>query len=103
MWTKYAYNVGGLLFTLDEIEHGILRCNKGHPNNKKAVFKESDDRKSLIMTTLDPRIHFALNCGAQSCPPIRIYQKEKLEQQVWQEIFPQPNLINNLPINPSFN
>ena len=23
--------------------------------------------------TLDPRIHFALNCGAKSCPPIAAY------------------------------
>jgi hypothetical protein len=23
---------------------------------------------------LDPRIHFALNCGAVACPPIRIYR-----------------------------
>ena len=22
----------------------------------------------------DPRIHFALNCGAKGCPPIRFYK-----------------------------
>ena len=25
MWNAYSYYVGGQLFTLDEIEHGILR------------------------------------------------------------------------------
>ena len=28
---------------------------------------------------VDPRIHFALNCGAASCPPIRIYTPDRLE------------------------
>jgi len=81
MWSRFAYNVGGLLFTLDEIEHGILRCNKGHPNDNKPKFTD-DARKALILKHLDPRIHFALNCGAQSCPPIRIYQSDKLDQQL---------------------
>lgn len=28
---------------------------------------------------MDPRIHFALNCGAASCPPIRVYTPDRLE------------------------
>ena len=32
MSSRFAYNVGGLMFTLDEIEHGVLRCNRGHPS-----------------------------------------------------------------------
>ncbi|MEM6268458.1 MAG: DUF547 domain-containing protein [Bacteroidota bacterium] len=31
---------------------------------------------------LDPRIHFALNCGAMSCPPIRYYEVTKIEAQL---------------------
>ena len=79
MWTRFAYNVGGLTFTLDEIEHGILRCNQGHPKDNRPMFEDAP-RKSLALTSLDFRIHFALNCGANSCPPIRIYQAEKLDQ-----------------------
>ncbi|MEB3186225.1 MAG: DUF547 domain-containing protein [bacterium] len=30
----------------------------------------------------DPRIHFALNCGAVSCPPIREYEAEHLDAQL---------------------
>lgn len=29
---------------------------------------------------MDKRIHFALNCGARSCPPIRVYTPEELEE-----------------------
>jgi hypothetical protein len=31
---------------------------------------------------MDPRIHFALNCGAKSCPPIRFYDPEEVNQQL---------------------
>jgi hypothetical protein len=31
---------------------------------------------------LDPRIHFALNCGAMSCPPIRFYVPDEIESQL---------------------
>lgn len=29
---------------------------------------------------MDPRIHFALVCGAKSCPPIRLYSAANLEE-----------------------
>ena len=82
MWSRFAYKVGENLFTLDEIEHGILRCNKGHPKDSIPMFEAEDSRQFLVQKNLDPRIHFALNCGANSCPPIRIYQAEKLEKQL---------------------
>lgn len=28
---------------------------------------------------MDPRIHFALVCGAKSCPPIKLYTPDNLE------------------------
>lgn len=29
---------------------------------------------------MDPRIHFALVCGAKSCPPIKLYSGSNLEE-----------------------
>ena len=29
---------------------------------------------------MDPRIHFALNCGAKSCPAIKVYREDVLEE-----------------------
>ena len=83
MWTKYAYNVGGLLFTLDEIEHGVLRCNRGHPKDQKPLFSDEEPRISLALGSLDPRIHFALNCGATSCPPIRFLEDANFAEFVF--------------------
>ena len=33
-----------------------------------------------VVTPLDPCIHFALVCGAKSCPPIKVYTAEALEE-----------------------
>jgi hypothetical protein len=30
----------------------------------------------------DPRIHFALNCGAKGCPPIAFYHGDKLDTEL---------------------
>jgi hypothetical protein len=76
-----AYKIGGQRVSLDDIEHGILRGNRGHPLLLGPHFA-SDDPRLEWMLPLDPRIHFALNCGARSCPPIRSYEPEKLDAQL---------------------
>jgi hypothetical protein len=38
--------------------------------------------KQLAVTKIDFRIHFALNCGAKSCPPISFYNYEKINKQL---------------------
>lgn len=47
-WKKKICRIDGDVLTLDHMEHEILR----------PVFK-------------DPRVHFAINCAARSCPPLR--------------------------------
>ena len=34
----------------------------------------------IVKDPLDPRIHFALVCGAKSCPPIKVYTSGALEE-----------------------
>lgn len=60
-WKKKICRIDGKIMTLDDIEHGILRPR----------FK-------------DPRVHFAINCAAKSCPPLRSepYQGNVLDQQL---------------------
>jgi len=69
--------------SLDDIEHGILRrfrykYSLGYLPN---LFVASQIKKWAV-TTMDFRIHFALNCGAKSCPPIAFYSVDKLEEQL---------------------
>jgi hypothetical protein len=33
-----------------------------------------------VVRPVDPRIHFALNCGAASCPAIKLYSTDTLEE-----------------------
>ena len=47
-WKKKIVRIDGKVISLDHVEHEILR-----PRYK------------------DPRVHFAINCAAKSCPPLR--------------------------------
>lgn len=61
IWTKEWFQIGGEDFSLDRIEHKILR-------------KEFEE----------PRIHFAVNCASISCPILRneAYTADKLDAQL---------------------
>lgn len=75
--------VAGEAMSLDDIEHGILRHSKikwslGHLGKLFPSKRE----KELRVQKLDYRIHFALNCGAKSCPPIAFYSDETMNTQL---------------------
>jgi hypothetical protein len=60
-WKKKICRIDGGIITLDDIEHKILRPR----------FK-------------DPRVHFAINCAARSCPPLisEPYEGSNLDEQL---------------------
>lgn len=68
------YNISNFIFSLDDIEHGLIRSNRPHPSqlNASNYFDLIDARANLKILKFDPRIHFLLNCGATSCPAINI-------------------------------
>lgn len=75
--------IAGKNFSLDDIEHGFLRHSKvkwslGYIGK---LFPGKTE-KELRVAVLDPRLHFALNCGAKSCPPIAFYGPENIDQQL---------------------
>ena len=78
-YARFAYLVNGLVFSLNDIEHGVLRENRAGLG--RTAFAKTDSRTGYILP-LEPRIHFALNCGAVSCPPIRVYSGADLENQL---------------------
>lgn len=80
---KKQINIAGESFSLDDIEHGILRRSKvkwslGYFNKPFPGKTE----KALRVDQLDYRLHFALNCGAKSCPPIAYYNPESINKQL---------------------
>ena len=60
-WKKKIARIDNQLLTLDNIEHDILRPR----------FK-------------DPRVHFAINCAARSCPPLyrEAFESDRLDVQL---------------------
>jgi len=75
--------VAGKTFSLDKIEHGLLRKSsiKWSLGYLSKLFPGKLE-KDLRVDKLDNRIHFALNCGAKSCPPIAFYSAEKINEQL---------------------
>lgn len=60
-WSIKFCEIGGKIYSLDNIEHDIIRPK----------FK-------------DPRVHFAINCAAKSCPPLisKPYLGDTLDKQL---------------------
>ncbi len=76
-------NLQGISLSLDEIEHGILRGSKskfGLVYFRK--WKVSSFEKQARVNSTDYRVHFALNCGANSCPPIFVFSPNNLENEL---------------------
>lgn len=59
-WKKHKWTIAGTAYSLDDIEHKIIR------------------------PLGEPRIHFAINCAAKSCPDLRAeaYRADELEAQL---------------------
>lgn len=82
-FSRPVVNVAGQDLSLDVIEHGLLRRSRwklglGYVGNPLPGHFEREHR----VERLDPRIHFALNCGVASCPPIAVYTADHLEEQL---------------------
>ncbi len=82
-FARRSLRIGGQLLSLNDIEHGILRRGAiwwglGYLRNPFL-----NRRLALLSVhTVDARIHFALNCGAASCPPIRAYTPNDIDAQL---------------------
>ena len=79
-FTSYRYLIGGHEFSLNDIENGVLRGNKRPPFSFSAQFGRKDARQAFALNPGDARIHFALVCGAKSCPPIKLFQPDSVQE-----------------------
>ena len=89
---RFRYDIGGVPWSCDDIEHGALRGNRpgaasfgplvGAPSLTPGPFAPDDPRRAHCVLPVDPRVHFALVCGARSCPPIRTYDAAGLDAQL---------------------
>ena len=75
-----AVTVAGRTMSPNAIEHGILRRSAftlglGYVRNPLP----SPFERRLRVKLVDPRVHFALNCGARSCPPLAAWDPDTLD------------------------
>jgi hypothetical protein len=78
-----AVTVAGHRLSPNSIEHGILRrsaflAGLGYVRNPLPPAFE----RRMRVDRVDPRIHFALNCGARSCPPVAAWDPATLDASI---------------------
>ncbi len=83
IFTAKLIPIAGKEFSLDDIEHGILRKYRWkYSMGYLPRFFPGKLIKQLAVSKIDYRIHFALNCGAKSCPPIAFYSYAHIDKQL---------------------
>ena len=82
-YSSVSYNLGGEIYSFDDLEHGVLRCNTRSLFAFSPPFQRNDDNRiKSVLSKLDHRIHFALNCGGASCPAVKNYTKENINEEL---------------------
>jgi hypothetical protein len=81
-FSTVKYDIGGLLYSPDDMEHGILRGNTRPWFRPFRQFGPRDRRKAWLVSPAEPRIHFALVCGSRSCAPIDYYDSTTIYEQL---------------------
>ncbi|XP_014667662.1 PREDICTED: uncharacterized protein LOC106809184 [Priapulus caudatus] len=88
LWQRYrffstiSYIIGGASYSLQDIENGILRANRKGVGQLFRPFGKSDPRLKVALQSPEPLIHFALVCGAKSCPPIKTYSAKNINEEL---------------------
>lgn len=69
--------------SFEDVEHGIIRSSKAPLGlgYLPAWFPGKYERK-MRTNKADGRVHFALNCGAKSCPPVAAYDYRRMDEQL---------------------
>lgn len=74
--------VGGHAYSLDDIEHGLLRGNAPKYGKPGPPMQRSDPRLAYVPLALDDRIHFALYSACRSSPPLRVIHGERADAEL---------------------
>jgi len=77
-----SYKIGGFLFSLNDIYHGILRGNSAHPNLNIKMLQKVDPRDLFSLRQVDPRVHFALHNNVENQTSAILYHKETIEEEL---------------------
>ena len=75
--------IAGQALSFDNIEHGIIRDGRAKLSaGYLPDILDSDFEEMMSTMDVDPRIHFAVNCGAKDCPPVHMLDGTTLNAQL---------------------
>eukprot|EP00339_Tiarina_fusa_P001085 CAMPEP_0117034964 /NCGR_PEP_ID=MMETSP0472-20121206/24862_1 /TAXON_ID=693140 ORGANISM="Tiarina fusus, Strain LIS" /NCGR_SAMPLE_ID=MMETSP0472 /ASSEMBLY_ACC=CAM_ASM_000603 /LENGTH=531 /DNA_ID=CAMNT_0004744295 /DNA_START=318 /DNA_END=1913 /DNA_ORIENTATION=+ len=82
-FSNVSFRIGPHVFSFQDLESGILRGNRKPPFSLTAPFNAAKDvRAAFMFKEVDCRIHFALNCGGASCPPVKDFTAESIQEEL---------------------
>jgi glutaredoxin len=87
-FSRVGFQLGGangtrkVVLTFQDLENGVLRSNRRAPHARFRQFSKDDDRCDLVLDHVDSRIHFGLNCGASSCPPVKNFTEDGIVEEL---------------------
>lgn len=74
--------VGAHPYSLDDIEHGLLRGNVPKQGSRRPPMQPGDPRLEYMPILFDERMHFAVHSACRSSPPLRVFEAGKLDKQL---------------------
>ena len=73
--------IGGQLYSLDDVQHGLLRGNLPKNGRLRPPMLRDDPRLAYMPIAYDERIHFAMHSACRSSPPLRVFDGGQLDVQ----------------------
>ena len=77
-FVESKFVISGHEFSLDDIEHGLIRINAPRFFAMRKQMPEGDLRLAFAPLVFDERAHFALHSACRSSPRLRVYGKDSL-------------------------
>jgi hypothetical protein len=74
--------IGGLAYSLDDVEHGLLRGNVPKFGAKRAPMQRNDPRLAYTPIAYDERMHFGMYCACRSSPPLHVFSSGALDEEL---------------------
>jgi hypothetical protein len=90
---KVSYMIGGMIFTLDDIDRGIFRGALAWPDMKNQFILPPQER--------DPFLHFVLCTGTLGGPPLHVYHVHNFDEKLREST--ENFLLEHLQLRPNTN
>lgn len=78
-FVESKFVTGGHEFSLDDIEHGLIRGNAPRFRAMRRQMPEGDRRLAFAPYMFDERAHFAMHSACRSSPRLQVFGKDTLD------------------------